>query len=64
MMVVVVLDDDEVFLRNHQVFPIDLTEDFWFEHIDGRPSGIEARLEYRLNLRTTEKTEFIVDVRW
>jgi hypothetical protein len=45
MMVVVVLYDDEVFLCNHQVFPIDLTEDFWSEHIGGRPSGIEAGLK-------------------
>ena len=45
MMVVVVLNDDEVFLCNHQVFPIDLAEDFWFEDIGGRPCGVEAGLE-------------------
>jgi hypothetical protein len=44
-MVVVVLNDDKIFLGNHQIFPIDLTEDFRFEDISGRPCGVEAGLE-------------------
>ena len=45
MMVVVVLDDDEVFLCNHQVFPVDLAEDVRLQDIGRRPCGVEAGLE-------------------
>lgn len=45
MMMVVVLNDDEIFLCNHQLFPINLTEDFWFKDIGGRPCGVKAGLE-------------------
>jgi hypothetical protein len=45
MMVVVVLDDDEIFFCYNQLFPVDLTEDFWFEDISGRPCGVEAGLK-------------------
>jgi hypothetical protein len=45
MMVVIILNDEEIFIRNHQVFPVDLTEDVWFEHISGWACGKEAGLE-------------------
>jgi hypothetical protein len=45
MVVVVVLNDNEVFVCNNQFFPIDLTEDFWLKYIGGRPCGVEAGLE-------------------
>ncbi len=42
---VVVLDDDEVFVCNHQVLPIDLAEDVRLQDIGRRPCGVEAGLE-------------------
>jgi hypothetical protein len=45
MMVVVVLDGDGVPLRDDQVFPIDLAEDFWFQDIGRWACGIEAGLK-------------------
>jgi hypothetical protein len=45
MMVVVVLDDDEVFLCNHKVFPVDLAEDIRFQDIGRGSCGIETGLE-------------------
>jgi hypothetical protein len=44
-MVVVVLDDDEVFLRNNKVFAIDLAENLGLQDIGRRPGGVEAGLE-------------------
>ena len=45
MVAVVVLDNDEVFLRNNQVFAIDLAEDVRLQDIGRRPCGVEAGLE-------------------
>lgn len=44
-MMVVILDDDEVSVRNHQVFAIDLVEDIGLEHISGRPGSEEPGFE-------------------
>ena len=44
-MMVVVLDDDEVFLGNHQVLAVDLAKDIRFEDVGRRPCGVEAGLE-------------------
>ena len=45
MMVVVVLDDDEVFVCNNQVFSIDLAEDVRLQDFGRRPCGVEAGFE-------------------
>jgi hypothetical protein len=44
-MVVIVLDNNEVFLFNNKVFPIDLTENLGLQDICRRPCGKEAGLE-------------------
>ena len=45
MMVVVVFDDDEIFLCNNQVFAIDLAEYIRLQDIGWWPCGVEAGLE-------------------
>ncbi len=42
---VVILDDDEVFLRNDQIFPIDLAENIGLQHLGWWAGSIESRLE-------------------
>jgi hypothetical protein len=45
MVVVIVLDNDEVFLRDNQVFTVNLAEDVRLEDIFGRAGCIEAGFE-------------------
>jgi hypothetical protein len=45
MMMVIILNNYEVLLRNDQILPIDLAKDIGFEHIGRRSCGKQAGLE-------------------
>jgi hypothetical protein len=45
MMVMVIFDDDEIFLCNNKLFPIDLAENVRLEDFGRKPSGIKTGLE-------------------
>lgn len=45
VVMVVILDDDEVFLGNDQLFAVDLVKNFRLEHLGRRPGGEESRFE-------------------
>ena len=44
-MVVVILDNDEVFLGDDEILPVDFAENVGFEHISRRAGGIEAAFQ-------------------
>jgi hypothetical protein len=45
MVMVVILDNDEIFLCNNKVFAIDLAENLGLQNIGRRPRGVKASLE-------------------
>ena len=45
MMVVVILDDDEILLRNDEILSVHLTENLRLQNIFGRSGGKETGLE-------------------